>query len=130
MLDLVRSNRSGRPPVSFFPRTEKAPFIDTAKVGTVVQIDFVFNKRKAAATAAGRGAADHAHGEPTIPTLEASGRRVLPLFVLEQPTLAVQSSAITGERAVRSYHAVAGHDDADRIGSIGQTHGPHGRRLV
>ncbi len=36
---------------------EKAPFIDKAKVGTVVQIDFVFNKRKAAATAAGRRAA-------------------------------------------------------------------------
>jgi len=49
-------------------------------------------------------------------------------LVIDQPPLALQPSSVAGERTVGSYHAMTGNDDADRIGSIGQSYGAHGRR--
>src|SRR5262249_32620354 len=39
-------------------------------------------------------------------------------LVLQQPALAVEAAAIAGERAVLADHAVAGHDDRDRIAAV------------
>jgi len=50
-------------------------------------------------------------------------------LVIDQPPLALQPSSVAGERTVGSYHAMTGDDDADRIGSIGQSYGAHGRRF-
>ena len=50
-------------------------------------------------------------------------------FVIEQPMLALQSSAVAGERTVRSDYAMTWHDDANRISSIGKSYGAHGRRF-
>ena len=37
-------------------------------------------------------------------------------------------AAVARERPVRPDHAVAGHDDADRVAAVGEPHGPGGRR--
>ena len=51
-------------------------------------------------------------------------------FVLEQPLLARQAAAIAGEAAVRADHAMAGHDDADRVLAVGESGGADGLGLA
>ena len=41
----------------------------------------------------------------------------------EQPTLAVEAAAKTGERVIGADHAMTGHNDGDRIGAIGKADG-------
>src|SRR5207244_2095435 len=49
-------------------------------------------------------------------------------FVIEQPSFAFYAAAIAGERAVRADHPMTRHDDANRIGPIGQTNRSNGSR--
>ena len=71
------------------------------------------------ATASGLNAIDNPmHASP-------SKRRA---FMREQPTLAMQAAAITGEALVRADDAMAGQDDRDRIGAVGGADGAHGFR--
>ncbi len=44
-------------------------------------------------------------------------------FVFKQPLLAVEAAAIAGQRAVGADDAVAGDDNADRVGTVGSTRG-------
>src|ERR1700686_4050352 len=46
-------------------------------------------------------------------------------LMLEQPALALDAAAIAGQRAVGTDDAVAGYDDADRVGAVGEADGPH-----
>src|ERR1700680_5041910 len=46
-------------------------------------------------------------------------------LVREQPALAVDAAAIAGQGAVGTDDAVAGYDDADRVGAVGEADGPH-----
>src|ERR1700686_187315 len=48
-------------------------------------------------------------------------------FVIEQPRLSFESSAVTGEGTVGPDHPVTGHDDGDGVTSVGQADGA--RRL-
>ena len=48
--------------------------------------------------------------------------RVPALLQREQCALAVQSTAVSGEVAVRADHPVARHDDADWVVAVGQSH--------
>ena len=45
----------------------------------------------------------------------------------EQPALAIESPAIAGQRSVCADHPMAGNDDGDGIGAIGETDGARGR---
>src|SRR5579872_5184072 len=47
-------------------------------------------------------------------------RRGVSALVVEQPALARQAAAIAGQGAVRADHPMAGHDDGDRIGAVGE----------
>src|SRR5690349_21493231 len=47
----------------------------------------------------------------------------MPRLVLEQPALARQAAAVAGQRAVRADHAMARHDDADRVAAVRQADG-------
>src|SRR5690606_14388588 len=49
-------------------------------------------------------------------------------FVLEQPALAGEPAAETGQRTVRTDDAVAGDDDADGIRAVGEPDRAHGFR--
>jgi hypothetical protein len=49
-------------------------------------------------------------------------------FVLQEPGLALDTAAITTERAIGSDHAMAGHNNCNGICSISQTNSPDGRR--
>src|SRR5690606_2341368 len=51
-------------------------------------------------------------------------------FVRQQPALALQPACVTGQGSLGADDAVAGHDDPDRIGSVGQPHGAHRRGLA
>src|SRR5574343_1045107 len=46
-------------------------------------------------------------------------------FEFEQSLLAPQAAGVTSELAVAAQHAVAGHDEADRVASHGRAHGAH-----
>ncbi len=48
----------------------------------------------------------------------------------QEPFLAPQTAAETGQRAVRTDTAVAGNDDRDPVGIIGLSHRPKCRRLA
>src|SRR5258708_36848244 len=50
-------------------------------------------------------------------------------FVAQQPALALQAAAEAGEGAVGADDAVAGDDDRDRVGAVGQPDRAHGLRL-
>src|SRR4051794_35025456 len=39
--------------------------------------------------------------------------------MLQQPFLAVDAAAVTGQRAIHADHAMAGYDDTDRVQAIG-----------
>ena len=45
----------------------------------------------------------------------------------QQGGLARQARRVAGEAAVAPDHAVAGHDDGDRVGAVGRAHGTHRR---
>ena len=47
-------------------------------------------------------------------------------LVGEQPLFAMEAAAVAGERAVGADDAMAGHDDADGIGTIRETDGADG----
>src|SRR5689334_2164078 len=51
-------------------------------------------------------------------------------LVLQQPTLALEPAAILYQRTIGPDQAMAGHDDADRVGAVGMTDGAHGVRHV
>ena len=51
-------------------------------------------------------------------------------LMAQQPTLALDAAAVAGERAVGADHPMAGHDQADRVGAVGQAHRPNRRRLA
>ena len=55
-----------------------------------------------------------------------SGSGPYPALVVEQPGLAVEPSAVTGQGAVGAYDPVAGHDDGDGVAPVGQPHCPAG----
>src|SRR6478609_1751167 len=46
-------------------------------------------------------------------------------FMLQKPLLARQAAAIAGQRSVGADHAMAGHDDADRVLAIGEAGGAY-----
>jgi hypothetical protein len=46
-------------------------------------------------------------------------------FEFQQGGFAVQAAGIARERAVGAQHAVAGHDDADRVAPDRRAHGAH-----
>ena len=46
--------------------------------------------------------------------------------MLDQPFLAPQAAAITGQTAIRTEHPVARHDDGDLVGTVGARHRAHG----
>ena len=46
--------------------------------------------------------------------------------MLQQPLFTFEPAAITGERAVRAYHTMARHDDANRVLAVGQPDGALG----
>src|SRR5687768_12513711 len=50
-------------------------------------------------------------------------------LVGEEGPLALEPSAVAHERAVRADHAVAGHDDRDRIAAVRQPDGAHAARV-
>src|SRR6478752_6968755 len=47
-------------------------------------------------------------------------------LVLEQPLLALEPAAVARERAAFADHAVTGHDNADRILAVGESHRTRG----
>ena len=47
-------------------------------------------------------------------------------LVGEQPLFAMEAAAVAGERAVGADDAMAGHDDADRVRSVGKADGADG----
>lgn len=52
-----------------------------------------------------------------------SSEEQLPLALMfQKPPLALDSAAVTGERAIRSDDAMAGKHDCDGVGAIGQTY--------
>src|SRR5580704_11221292 len=55
---------------------------------------------------------------------ESSGARL----VLEQPLFAFEAAAVAGERTVSADHAMAGHDDADGIRTVGEADGANSFR--
>ena len=57
------------------------------------------------------------------------GRR-MPTFEIEQELLGRQAAAVSGQRAVGADHAMAGHDDRQRIGPVGQADRATGVRIA
>lgn len=51
-------------------------------------------------------------------------------FVLKEPALAMQASSVASKRAIGADDAMAGDDDADGVGAIGQAHGADGGGLA
>jgi hypothetical protein len=51
---------------------------------------------------------------------------MLPALEVEQVLLALQAAAVTGQVTSGAHDAVAGHDDADRVASVGQADRPGG----
>src|SRR3984957_3981915 len=59
---------------------------------------------------------------PTLPALP-QGRRTR-AFEAKQQFLAFEAAAVPGQAAVGADHPVAGDDDRDRVGAVGQAHRP------
>src|SRR6185437_12294359 len=56
--------------------------------------------------------------------------RAVLLLVVEQPALGRQTAAEAREAAVRADHAMAGHDDRQRVLAVGRTHGARCLRIA
>ena len=57
--------------------------------------------------------------------LDCSGT-VVPPFMGDQPAFAVEAAAIAGQGRVGADHPVAGHNDGDRVGAVGEPDGAAG----
>src|SRR6516165_8470819 len=51
-------------------------------------------------------------------------------FVVEEPALAVETAAVAGQRTIRANDAVAGDDDRDGVGAVGEAYSADGRRTT
>src|SRR6185312_598389 len=51
-------------------------------------------------------------------------------LVIEKPALALEAAAIAGQRTVAADHAMAWHDQADRVLPVGESDGAHCIRLA
>src|SRR5206468_4782379 len=51
-------------------------------------------------------------------------------LMLQQPTFAVEATAVTGQLPPRSDHPVTGNDDRNRVLAVGRAHGAAGADLA
>src|SRR3954452_3949294 len=60
---------------------------------------------------------------PVLPSVRYSIQRTYPELEVEQCALGVKPAGVARERAVRADHAVAGHDDRERVAAVGASDG-------